>query len=131
MITDPIADMLTRIRNACRAKNDRTSMPLSRIKLEICKILKETGYIKNFRISRENVFPELTIFLKYEVRGEGVLSGIKRVSKPGLRIYVGKNKIHKVLSGLGITILSTSKGVLTGEQARQAGVGGEVLCNVW
>jgi small subunit ribosomal protein S8 len=106
-------------------------MPLSRIKLEVCKILKEEGYVKNFRISREKVYPELTIFLKYGGRGECVVSGLKRVSKPGLRIYVGKDDIHKVLSGLGITILSTSRGVMTGEQARQVGVGGEVLCNVW
>lgn len=130
-MTDPIADMLTRIRNASRAKNDRVSMPLSRLKLEVCKVLKEEGYVKNFRVNREETVPLLIISLKYDARGESILSGLVRVSKPGVRIYVSKDRVPRVQSGLGTTILSTSKGIMSGEQARQQGVGGEVLCKVW
>lgn len=130
-MTDSLADMLTRIRNGCRAKKDRVSMPLSRLKLEVCKVLKEEGYVKNFRIIREGTVPVLTVLLKYDAKGEAILSGLVSVSKPGVRMYVGKERIPKVQSGTGTAILSTSKGIMTGEQARQQGVGGEVLCRVW
>lgn len=130
-MTDPIADMLTRIRNALIARNDRASMPLSRMKLDICKILKEEGFIKNFRITREKGGPTLTVLLKYGPKGERVLTGLARVSKPGLRAYVGKNKMPRVLSGLGVAILSTPQGVMAGEEARRRGLGGEVICKVW
>src|SRR3990172_9962792 len=130
-MTDPVADMLTRIRNGIRAKKDRVPMPLSRVKLEVCKVLKEEGYIKNFRINREGTVPILSILLKYDVKGQSILSGLTRVSKPGVRIYVKKDRIPKVQSGLGTALLSTCKGIMTGEQARQQGMGGEVLCRVW
>jgi small subunit ribosomal protein S8 len=131
-MTDPIADMLTRIRNANGVKQQEVSMPTSRLKEEIARILKEEGYIREYRvIQEEGKKPMLKIVLKYGEDRERVIHGIKRISKPGLRVYAKKDEIPKVLGGLGIAVLSTSKGVVSDKQARKDGVGGEVICYVW
>jgi small subunit ribosomal protein S8 len=132
-MTDPIADMLTRIRNAVRARHPRVDIPASRFKLEIAKILEQEGYIAGHRhVAATEEAPEvIRILLKYGPRGENVISGLERVSRPGRRAYVGRDDVPKVLGGLGTTILTTSQGVMTGRDAARAGVGGEVLCNVW
>ena len=130
-MTDPIADMLTRIRNAVSSKHDSVLMPSSKMKIAIANVLKEEGFIRDFQIEAENNRPMLKIELSYTGRKEPVLSGIKRVSKPGLRVYVQKREIPRVLGGLGVAILSTPEGVMTGQVARQKSVGGEVLCYVW
>ncbi len=130
-MTDPIGDMLTRIRNANRVKHESVEMPSSKMKIEIAKILKKEGYIRDFRYYKfQNKF-NLKIFLKYGEKNTNILKGIERVSKPGRRIYSSKENIEKVLGGLGISILTTSKGVLTDKEARTNNVGGEVLCRVW
>ena len=130
-MTDPIADMLTRIRNGVSAKHDRVLMPSSKMKVAIAKVLKEEGFIRDFEIEAEGPRTMLKIELSYTGRKEPVLSGIKRVSKPGLRVYVQKREIPRVLGGLGVAILSTPEGVMTGQVARQKSIGGEVLCYVW
>ena len=130
-MTDPIADMLTRIRNGVSARHDNVQMPSSKIKVAIAKVLKEEGFIRDFQISEEASRTMLKIDLSYTGRKEPVLSGIKRVSKPGLRVYVQKREIPRVLGGLGVAILSTPEGVMTGQHARQKAIGGEVLCYVW
>jgi small subunit ribosomal protein S8 len=132
-MTDPIADMLTRIRNAVRARHPRVDIPVSRFKVEIARILEQEGYIAGFRqVEASEASPELLrIQLKYGPRGENVISGLERVSRPGRRAYVGRDDVPKVMGGLGTTILTTSQGVMTGRDAAKAGVGGEVLCNVW
>ena len=130
-MTDPIADMLTRIRNGVSAKHDNVAMPSSKIKVAIAKVLKEEGFIRDFQIEPDGSRPMLKIELSYTGRKEAVLSGIKRVSKPGLRVYVQKREIPRVLGGLGVAILSTPEGVMTGQLARQKSIGGEVLCYVW
>jgi len=130
-MSDPVADMLTRIRNAGMVKFDTVNMPLSKLKVSVAKVLKEEGYINDYQIADGNVQGSLRINLKYGPNDEKVITGLKRVSKPGLRIYVNAGEIPKVLSGLGIAILSTSKGVVTDREARKLGVGGEVLCEVW
>jgi small subunit ribosomal protein S8 len=130
-MTDPIADMLTRIRNAVSSKHDNVTMPSSKLKVAIAKVLKEEGFIRDFVIVQEQPRTMLKIDLSYTGRKEPVLSGIKRVSKPGLRVYVQKREIPRVLGGLGVAILSTPEGVMTGQHARQKSVGGEVLCYVW
>lgn len=130
MLTDPIADMLTRIRNATRIKAEKVDVPISRMKLEIAKILKEEGFIKGYKILRDKKQGVLRIVLKY-IDNESVISGLKRVSKPGRRVYLGKNEIPRVMGGLGIAILTTSKGILSDKECRLEGVGGEVLCYVW
>jgi len=130
-MTDPIADMLTRIRNGVSAKHDNVSMPSSKIKVAIARVLKDEGFIRDFLVEAEGTRPILKIELSYTGRKEPVLSGIKRVSKPGLRVYVQKREIPRVLGGLGVAILSTPEGVMTGYVARQRSVGGEVLCYVW
>ncbi len=130
-MTDPIADMLTRIRNGASSKHDNVQMPSSKIKVAIAKVLKEEGFIRDFRVSEEPPRTMLKIDLSYTGRKDPVLTGIKRVSKPGLRIYVQKREIPRVLGGLGIAILSTPEGVMTGQNARQKAVGGEILCYVW
>ena len=131
MITDPIADMLTRIRNANQALHESVSMPSSGMRREIARILDEEGYIEGYSIAKGDVFDTLTVTLKYSASRERVISGVKRISKPGRRVYARKDRPHKVLGGMGIAILSTSSGVVTGRQAQEAGVGGEVLCYVW
>ena len=130
-MTDPIADMLTRIRNAVSAKHDNVLMPSSKIKLAIAKVLKDEGFIRDFETSAEGPRTMLKIELSYTGRKEAVLSGIKRVSKPGLRVYVQKREIPRVRNGLGIAILSTSKGLMSDREARQARTGGELLARVW
>ena len=129
--TDPIADMLTRIRNANRARHKEVEMPSSNLKLEIVKILKQEGYIKDYELVKGNKQGIIKIQLKYEPSKKGVISVIKRVSKPGLRIFVKKDNITKVLNGMGISILSTSKGILTDKKAGEMGVGGELICTVY
>jgi small subunit ribosomal protein S8 len=130
-MSDPIADMLTRVRNAASAKHDSVRMPSSKIKVAIARVLKEEGFIRDFEVGQEGPRSMLKIDLSYTGRKEPVLSGIKRVSKPGLRIYVQKREIPRVLGGLGVAILSTPEGVMTGQNARQKSIGGEVLCYVW
>src|SRR5881396_1910760 len=133
MLTDPVADMLTRIRNANRALHDTTQMPASRLKREIARLLKDEGYIRDFHVERkpETPYETLVIELKYGRSRERVISGLKRVSKPGRRIYARKDRMPRVLGGMGIAILSTSRGVMTSRTAQQEGVGGEVICFVW
>ena len=130
-ITDPIADMLTRIRNANNAKHDTVDVPASNMKKSIAQILLDEGYIKNFQIINDGTQGVIRITLKYGAGKEKVISGLRRVSKPGLRVYAGADELPKVLRGLGIAIVSTSKGVMTDKKARQAHVGGEVLAFVW
>jgi small subunit ribosomal protein S8 len=131
MLTDPIADMLTRIRNANRALHDTTSMPTSRMKEEIARLLKDEGYIKGFRVVEAEPVAHLVIELKYGRSRERVITNLKRVSKPGRRVYAKKDRLPRVLGGLGTSILSTSTGVITGRQAAERGIGGEVIAFVW
>ena len=130
-MTDPIADMMTRIRNGVRARLPKIDVPASRLKAEIARILKDEGYIANYRFVDDGRQGSLRIFLKYGPGWERVITDLQRVSKPGCRIYCGKGEIPRVYGGLGINILSTSRGVMTGRQAAKTGVGGEILCNVW
>jgi small subunit ribosomal protein S8 len=130
-MTDPIADMVTRIRNANMVRHESVEMPSSKMKIEIAKILKREGYIRDFRYYKfQNKF-NLKIFLKFGEKQARVISGIKRVSKPGCRVYSGKEQLEKVLGGMGVAILSTSQGIVTDKEAKKNGVGGEVLCQVW
>ena len=131
MLTDPVADMLTRIRNANKALQDRVVMPSSKLKVEIARLLKEEGYIRDFRIERGDAFDHLVIELKYGRNRERVISGLKRVSKPGRRVYARKDRLPRVLGGMGVAIMSTSSGVMTGRSAEEKGVGGEVICFIW
>ena len=130
-MTDPIADMLTRIRNANMVHHDTVEIPGSKIKLSIAEILKQEGFIKDFDFKKDNKQGTIKVFLKYGPSREKVLSGLKRISKPGLRVYAQKDELPKVLSGLGIAIISTSLGIMSDKSARKAGVGGEVLCYIW
>ena len=134
-MTDPIADMLTRIRNATIARHTRVEMPSSRLKVEIARILESEGYIQGFKVlepqAGDKPQAQLRLFLKYGPRGERLITGIERVSRPGRRVYFGCDDVPDVLAGLGTSILTTSRGVMTGRQAAKARVGGEVLCNVW
>jgi small subunit ribosomal protein S8 len=134
-MTDPISDMLARIRNATIGRHPRVDMPSSRLKVEIAKILESEGYIAGFKVteaqSDKQAQAQLRVFLKYGPRGERVITGIQRVSRPGRRVYFGRDDVPEVLAGLGTSILTTSRGVMTGREAVKAGVGGEVLCNVW
>lgn len=131
MLTDPIADMLTRIRNALGARHPKVDVPASRMKTEIARILKEEGYILNFKVAEEGARKTIKVYLKYQADGHPVISKLERVSRPGCRMYVGRSEIPPVLGGLGVNILTTPRGVMTGRDARQAGLGGEVLCQVW
>lgn len=130
-ITDPIADMLTRIRNANSAHKSSVEMPASRMKLEIARLLKEEGYILDYALVRGDSFDSIVIDLKYSGEKQNVISGLKRVSKPGRRVYARKDSMPKVLGGLGTVIISTSSGIMTGRDAEKQGVGGEVVCFVW
>ena len=131
LITDPIADMLTRIRNALIARHDEVDVPLSTVKKAIAEILLEEGYIKGFDIREEGVAKNIHITLNYGPNRQKVITGLKRISKPGLRVYARKDNLPKVLNGLGIAILSTSRGIMTDREARKQGVGGEVLAYIW
>ncbi len=130
-MTDPIADLLTRIRNAQSARHRSVDVPMSKMKVEIVKILKDEGYIQGFELEEDAVQGSIHIELKYTREGENVITGLQRVSKPGRRVYCGKTEIPKVLEGLGISIISTSRGIKTGSAASKLGVGGEILCNIW
>ena len=130
-LTDPIADMLTRIRNALLVKKKDVTMPSSRLKVEVAKILKEEGYIKNFKVIDDNKQGSLIITLKYTENSRSVITGLQKISKPGCRIYCKRDVIPKVLDGLGIAIVSTSQGLVSGKKCEERGVGGEVLCYIW
>lgn len=131
-MTDPIADMLTRIRNANTAKHDTVDVPSSKMKLAIAKILLDEGYIKSYELVENGKFNDIRITLKYGAsKNEKIISGLQRISKPGLRVYANKEELPKVLGGLGVAIISTNKGVITDKEARKLGIGGEVLCFVW
>ena len=136
-MTDPIADMLTRIRNAVSAKHTRVDMPASRIKADIARILQDEGYIQGFKVldappgQTTAVSKVLRVFLKYGPHGERLITGVQRISRPGRRVYFGHDDVPEVLAGLGTSILTTSRGVMTGRDAAKVGVGGEVLCNIW
>lgn len=133
-MTDPIADMLTRIRNAVNARHARVDIPASRLKMEIARILQDEGYIQGFKLLDESAregFQMVRLILKYGPHGERLITGIERISRPGRRVYFGHSDVPPVLGGLGTSILTTSRGVMTGREAVRAGVGGEVLCNVW
>ena len=130
-ITDPIADLLTRIRNASTAKHPSVDIPASNLKKAICQILVDEGYIKGMQIKNDTVQGTIVVTLKYQANGEPVIAGLRRVSKPGLRVYAGADELPRVLKGLGIAIISTSKGVMTDKAARANHVGGEVLAFVW
>jgi small subunit ribosomal protein S8 len=129
-VSDPIADMLTRIRNGIHARHARVDMPSSKLKVAIAGILKEEGYINNFKISDEGKKKTLRVFLRYGPDGDSVLTTMERVSRPGRRVYVEKDRIPRVLGGMGISVLTTPKGVMTGRTARKSGIGGEVLCTI-
>jgi small subunit ribosomal protein S8 len=132
MNTDPVADMLTRIRNANKALHDSVEMPSSRLKREIARILKEEGYVRDFQVKKTDLpYEVLVIELKYGRKRERVLTGLKRISKPGRRIYAGKDRLPRVLGGMGTAILSTSRGVITSRTAEREGIGGEVICFIW
>jgi small subunit ribosomal protein S8 len=130
MMTDPVSDMLTRIRNALRIRAEKIDIPASRLKVEIARILKEEGFIKTYKILKDKRQGILRVVPRY-VESESVLSGLKRISKPGRRIYVGSKEIPKVMGGVGIAILTTSKGIMSDKTSRREGVGGEVICHVW
>ena len=131
MLTDPIADMLARIRNANKALHDTVEMPTSRAKVEIARLLKEEGYVRDYRIQEGESFKTLVIELKYGRNRERIITDLKRISKPGRRVYARKDRLPRVLGGMGTAILSTSSGVMTSRTAEQKGIGGEVICFVW
>jgi len=128
---DPIADMLTRIRNALKARHSKVDVPASRLKMDIARILKEEGYIANFKMAEEGIRKTIKIYLKYTPDNQPVIAKLERVSRPGCRVYVGRREIPRVLGGLGVNILTTPRGVMTGRKAHQEGVGGEILCQIW
>ncbi len=130
-MTDPIADMLTRIRNANTVNHDSVELPASKMKLAIAEILKQEGFIREYEYKKDSKQGTIRIFLKYGPNREKVITGLKRISKPGLRVYAQKDELPKVLGGLGIAIVSTSQGIMTDKSARKAGIGGEVLCYIW
>ncbi len=131
MLTDPVADMLTRIRNANKAMHDRAEMPSSRLKVEIARILKEEGYVKDYSVRKGESFDTLVIELKFGRNRERILTDLKRVSKPGRRVYARKDRLPRVLGGMGTAILSTSTGLVTARTAQERGIGGEVICFIW
>lgn len=130
-MTDPVADMLTRVRNAINARHPKVDVPASKLKTEIARILKEEGYILNYKLTEEGAKKFIRIYLKYTPGNVPVISRIERVSRPGCRVYVGSKDVPRVLGGLGVNILTTPRGVMSGASARKEGVGGEVLCQVW
>ena len=130
-LTDPVSDMLTRIRNTISARHQKVDIPASKLKLEIARILKEEGYVSNFKATEEDGHRVLRVYLKYGNNNEAAISNVARVSRPGCRVYVRRTEIPRVLGGMGINILTTPQGVMTGRQARKQGLGGELLCEVW
>jgi len=131
MTADPIADMLTRVRNALAARHAKVDVPASRLKTELARILKDEGYILNYKLTEEGAKKFIRLYLKYTPQNTSVISKIERVSRPGCRVYTGSKDIQRVLGGLGISILTTPKGIMTGSAARKKGVGGEILCRIW
>jgi small subunit ribosomal protein S8 len=131
MTTDPIADLLTRIRNAAKAKHPRVDLPSSKLKVEVARILKDEGYLSNYKVVEEKGKKTLRVFLRYTPDRRSVITDLKRISRPGSRRYIGKTGIRPVVGGMGISILSTPRGLMTGQSARKAGLGGEVMCEVW
>jgi len=129
--TDPIADMLTRIRNAIATEKKEVPIPLSKIKLEISKVFKQEGYISDFKVDKAEFPPKIIIDLKYKDKKKNVIEGLKRISKPGRRVYVDVDKIPQVLGGLGVSVISTSRGILTGKDCKKKNVGGEILLHIW
>jgi small subunit ribosomal protein S8 len=129
-LTDPVADFLTRVRNAISARHQKVDVPASKLKTEIARILKEEGYISNFKLTEEEGHKILRLYLKYGSNNEAAISSLHRVSRPGCRVYVGRDDIPRVMGGLGVNILTTPRGVMTGKQARKEGVGGEILCEI-
>jgi small subunit ribosomal protein S8 len=130
-LTDPVADFLARIRNAIKARHQKVDVPASKLKMEIARILKEEGYIANFKATEEEGKKVIRVYLKYGNENQAAISNLARVSRPGCRVYVSRNEIPRVLGGLGINILTTPRGVMTGKQARKEGVGGEILCEIY
>ncbi|MHB1004455.1 MAG: 30S ribosomal protein S8 [Chloroflexota bacterium] len=130
-LTDPVADMLTRIRNGIQARHDQVLMPASQLKLAIAKIMKEEGYIKDYELLREGPKRTIRVWLRYADAKSPVLTGLRRISKPGKRVYAGSAQMPRVLGGLGVAVVSTPQGVMTAQQARRRNVGGEVLCFIW
>ncbi len=130
-MTDPIADMLTRIRNACQARHKRVDVPASKVKRELARIMAEERFIDNFAFFEDGKQGQLRLYLRYDERSQSLIRGLQRISKPGLRHYAAKDKIPRVLRGLGIAIISTSRGLMTDREARRAGIGGEIICKVW
>jgi small subunit ribosomal protein S8 len=130
-VTDPVSDLLTRLRNAISARHEKADVPSSRFKVELARILKDEGYIKNYKVMDDRGGSLLRLYLKYDDTGNPVIHGLMRSSKPGRRLYKGKNELPEVLGGLGVAIVSTSQGLLTGNDAKKRGVGGEVVCTVW
>jgi len=130
-MTDPIADMLTRIRNANTACHEQVDIPASRLKEQLARVLKREGFVKDYQVINTGVQGVIRVYLKYGTGRERVITGIKRISKPGLRVHVNKNEIPRLFGGLGTVVMSTSKGIMTGKQARKKGLGGEVVCYVW
>jgi small subunit ribosomal protein S8 len=131
MLTDPVADMLTRVRNSVAARHSKVEIPASKLKVEIARILKDEGYLTNYRVAEESGKPVIKVYLKYNTDSTPVISRIDRVSKPGRRVYTSTQKIPRVIGGLGVNIVTTSRGVMTGRQAQKLGVGGEIVCNVY
>lgn len=130
-MTDPVADMLTRIRNAIMAKYNRVDIPASKLKINIAKVLKAEGYIKNYKVVKDSKQGLLRVFLRYDEQARPIIQGLQRVSRPGRRVYFGSSDLPPVLNGLGVNIISTSRGLMTDRQAKRDNVGGEVLCSVW
>jgi small subunit ribosomal protein S8 len=130
-LTDPVADFLARIRNAIKARHQKVDVPASKLKLEMARILKEEGYVSNFKPMEEDGKKIIRVYLKYGNDNQAAISSLNRISRPGCRVYVGNHEIPRILGGLGINILTTPKGVMTGRQARKQGLGGEILCEVW
>jgi small subunit ribosomal protein S8 len=130
-MTDPVADLLTRVRNASGAKFAKVDIPSSKLKVQIARIFKDEGYIKNFKVIKDNRQGILRIYLRYDEKNRGVIQWLVRVSRPSRRVYAGNDAIPKILNGLGISILSTSRGILTDREARKQGVGGEIMCSLW
>ncbi len=130
-MTDPIADLLTRIRNAAGRRHETVTIPASKLKAELLRVLKDEGFITDFERGSEHGHPVLQVHLRYVAEGEPIIAGLRRVSKPGRRVYVGRKDIKPVMGGMGLSVLSTSKGLMTDHECRRAGLGGEVLCEVW
>ena len=130
-MTDPISDFLTRLRNALKSRHETVDIPISKMKVEVARLMKEEGFIDNFKAMEDKTQGTLRLYLKYGPENENIINGLKRVSRPGRRVYVGGDEISNVMGGYGINIISTSKGILTGKEAKRQNIGGEIICEVW